>query len=212
MPWLPVNVRVEERLCVVVGGGPVALRKARKLREHGAHLRVVAPDMIDGWNALEPFERRQRPFECEDLENAFLVVAATSDRTLNRRIAEQASRAHVLALVADTPEDGDLSFPATLRQGDLTVSFATDGAAPALAARLRREAASHYGASYATYCTLARSLRDGDASPLPHAQREAFFKAMACSSVLDLLADGHVQEAHNVALSLLEQFRERSRA
>lgn len=138
---LPVNLNVRDRLCVLVGGGTVARRKCRTLVEHGARVRVIspslAPDEIWGCSAVNWIENRYGPGM---LDGAFLVIAATNDRSVNRRVAEDARRLPALVLRADSAGDSDLTFPATLRRGSLSVSFATDGADPALAAALKRSA------------------------------------------------------------------------
>lgn len=159
---LPVNLHVKNRLCVIVGGGPVANRKCRKLLAHGARVRVISPEFPGGdasW-ALAGIDRQERPYHREVLSGSFLAIAATDDPEVNRRVLADAAGLGILAQRADDPREGDFSFPATLRKGNLTVSFATDGISPALAARLRAEAAGRYGEAYGEFLRMVETFKE----------------------------------------------------
>jgi uroporphyrin-III C-methyltransferase/precorrin-2 dehydrogenase/sirohydrochlorin ferrochelatase len=181
--WLPLQLRLEGRLAVLVGAGAVARRKAAKLAEAGARLRLIAPDLEGtelGRDHPES-ERLSRPYAGPgDLDGAFLVVAATDDPARNQAIAADARARGALVLRADAPEDSDLAFPATLRRGALSVSFATDGLCPSLAARLKREAEPRYGRETAR---MLEAIREAKARPgfraLPAAERRAQLRAWA---------------------------------
>jgi uroporphyrin-III C-methyltransferase/precorrin-2 dehydrogenase/sirohydrochlorin ferrochelatase len=146
-PAVPVQLNLQGRLAVLVGGGPVALGKARKLREGGAELRVVTRHLTEpeSWERLGATVQLREYAGPLDLEGAFLVIAATPYPEVNGRIAREANEIGALVLRTDAAAGSDLAFPATLRQGHLTVSFATDGLSPTYAARLKREAVVHYG-------------------------------------------------------------------
>lgn len=146
-PAVPVQLNLQGRLAVLVGGGPVALGKARKLQEGGAALRVISPelDAPEAWEELGAMHHPHAYAGPADLKDAFLVIAATPHPDVNARVARDARTIGALALRTDAARGSDFAFPATLRQGHLTVSFATDGLSPAYAARLKREAVRHYG-------------------------------------------------------------------
>ncbi len=138
---LPVNLNVRDRLCVLVGGGRVARRKCRTLVDHGARVRVVAPDLTvdDVWSS-PTVEWIRGNYEPGTLDGAFLVIAATDDAEVNRRVERDARKLPALVLRADSAEHSDVTFSATVRRGSLSVSFATDGTDPALAAAVKESA------------------------------------------------------------------------
>ncbi|MDR3672754.1 MAG: uroporphyrinogen-III C-methyltransferase [Holophaga sp.] len=180
--WLPLQLRLQGRLAVLVGAGAVARRKAEKLAQAGARLRIIAPPAREGADpdlpAIERVERIERIVRAYsgpgDLQGAFLVVAATGDPALNARIARDARGMGALVLRADAPEDSDVHFPATLRQGALTVSFATGGICPAYAARLKEEAAPRYGPEHARRLETIRNAKQSPAfRSLPAGERRA---------------------------------------
>lgn len=165
-PAVPLQLNLQGRLAVFVGGGPVALGKARKLREGGAALRVIAPELEapEAWEELGAVHHPHAYAGPSDLKGAFLVIAATPHPEVNARVARDARATGALALRTDAAGGSDFAFPATLRQGHLTVSFATDGLSPAFAARLKREAARHYGPERGA--ELERIIR-GESAPDP---------------------------------------------
>jgi uroporphyrin-III C-methyltransferase/precorrin-2 dehydrogenase/sirohydrochlorin ferrochelatase len=179
--WLPLQLRMGGRLAVLVGAGAVARRKAEKLAQAGARLRIIAPQVERAHPDHPGTERVDRPYAGPgDLAGACLVIAATDDGTLNARISADARAMGALVLRADAPEDSDVAFPATLRQGALTVSFATDGVCPAYAARLKDAAKGRYGPEQAR---RLETIRQAKLVPgfrtLPAGERRARLQAWA---------------------------------
>ena len=123
---------------MIVGGGEVANRKARKLLQARADVVVVSPDVKPELESAAA-EVRQRPYREGDLEGAFLVFAATDRREVNATVAREARERGILANVADEPSEGDFALPSTLRRGQLQVAVSTGGASPTLARMIRRE-------------------------------------------------------------------------
>jgi siroheme synthase-like protein len=149
---------LEGRSCLVVGGGAVALEKASGLLECGAAVAVVAPAISADVRAL-PVEALEREYESADLDGRFLVVAATDDTAVNRRVFADAEARGLLCNVADVPELCSFILPAVHREGPLAIAVSTGGASPALAQRIRSEVAAHYGRDHAELARLLRALR-----------------------------------------------------
>jgi uroporphyrin-III C-methyltransferase / precorrin-2 dehydrogenase / sirohydrochlorin ferrochelatase len=158
--FLPLQVNVTDRLCVVVGGGKVASRKCRILLDHGARVRVVAPALVadEIWDA-ERIEVVHGAYTSDSLEDCFLAIAATNDADTNARVEHDARAAGLLVMRVDSPDGGDFVFPASLRRGAFTLSFGTDGTAPTLATALRDDAKQHVGDEYAELCDKAVAAR-----------------------------------------------------
>ncbi|WP_223920496.1 bifunctional precorrin-2 dehydrogenase/sirohydrochlorin ferrochelatase [Geobacter sp. AOG2] len=152
MPHLALNIDMRKRTALIVGGGAVAARKLRVLREAGAGVRVVAPAVlpeIREQEAAGAVTVRIGCYEAADLDGIALVVAATDDAAVNRRVAAEAGEKGILVAVADRPEAGDCHFPAILRRGALEISVSTGGRCPALAAEVRDAIAGMIGNDYA---------------------------------------------------------------
>jgi precorrin-2 dehydrogenase/sirohydrochlorin ferrochelatase len=147
----PIMLDVRARRVVVAGGGREPAHKAEALAYLGAAVVVWAP-VHGATAALEAsanVELRSGPFDAGLLDGALLAIVATGDRDRDRRIATEARRRGVLVNTIDDIPYCDWSAPAILRRGDLTVSFATAGIAPALAVRLRDRLSEEIGPEYA---------------------------------------------------------------
>src|SRR6267378_6319546 len=91
----PMFLKLSNRPCLVVGAGTVAESKIASLLEAGGRVRVVAPEatpQVRSWAQTKGIEWHQRPFQPDDLEGMFLVVAVTSSKELHVRIFEEATR------------------------------------------------------------------------------------------------------------------------
>jgi precorrin-2 dehydrogenase/sirohydrochlorin ferrochelatase len=157
-----VNLALEGRAAVVVGGGEVAARKVQDLLAAKAHVTVIAPRLCDGIVALADEKRivaHGRPYRAADLAGAFVAIAATDDEGLNARVAADAAAMNVLVNVVDRPALCTFTVPATLRRGDLTLAVATEGRCPALAGILRAELEERYGPEYAELAGLFGEAR-----------------------------------------------------
>jgi precorrin-2 dehydrogenase / sirohydrochlorin ferrochelatase len=149
----PIFLDLRGRPVLVVGAGPVGLRKARGLVEAGARVTVVAPAShpskpktglpgTPGWlpefDAL-PVRRLERRFRAADVDGAALVFAATGDRAVNQRIGAAARRRGIFANIADAAAECDFIVPARLERDGIQVAISTGGRSPRLAAELRRK-------------------------------------------------------------------------
>jgi len=121
---------------LVVGGGEVALRRARALSEFGAEVLAVAPDFCAGFKDAG-IKCVQRAFEMSDIDGAVIVVAATDNRGLNAGIGEECRRRGIEVNIADDSSACSFQFPGLVRRGALTVGISTNGASPAAAKFIR---------------------------------------------------------------------------
>lgn len=165
---------------LVVGAGPVALEKVEGLLVCDAEVTVVAPEVAGRFEELARagrVELRRRPYQTSDLEGCFLVVSATSDTALNTRVHDDAEAASMLVNVVDVPALCNFILPSIVRQPPIAVAISTAGASPALAKRMRREAAATFGPSYARLAALLNEQRDWAKATLPtYDDRRDFFE------------------------------------
>ncbi len=158
----PVNLNLENRPCLVIGGGKVAERKVAALLQAGAQVTVVSPtltEMMAAWAATGRMVHRAEAFSTGNLHGYLLVLCATDSPSVNAQAARLAKQAGALVNVADQPELCDFTIPARLLQGDLSISVSTGGQSPALARVLRDELAERYGKEYADYLAIVARLR-----------------------------------------------------
>lgn len=139
MAAFPLFMELEGKQCLVVGGGQVALRKARTLCAYGACVTLVAKQVLPAFYELDPVTVIVRAFVPEDVEGMQLVFVAVDDAACSVQVAELCRERRIPVNVADVPKLCDFYFPALVRRGDVVVGISTGGGSPALAAGLRRK-------------------------------------------------------------------------
>jgi len=157
----PLVLDGERIRALIVGGGPVAHRKAAALLESGATLRIVAPVLSRAMRDLVSHERvsvSEREYESADISDATLVVAATDRREVNARVAADAHAQARLVNVADDPAEGNWVSVATHRAGPLVIGVSVGGV-PTAATRIRDAIAERFDRRYAGALTALIALR-----------------------------------------------------
>lgn len=151
MGYFPFFVELKGKRGLIVGGGIVAERKVRKLLPYEPELLVVAPKIDNGiWKLSEEIKEKrkknedtselilsERDFETTNLEKMDFVIAATSDETLNARIAKLCEERNILVNVVDDKEKCGFLFPSLIREGKLSIGISTEGASPRVATTFR---------------------------------------------------------------------------
>ena len=194
MNTYPIYLKLKDRKCVVAGGGAVARRKVRSLLDSGAMVEVISPetgDELRAWAENEPLTIIADFYQPHHLDGAFLVVAATDDRDVNRRIGADARRNHILCNIVDDPELSDFIVPATARRGGIAVAVSTSGKSPALARRLKNWILQQLPESYVVLNEIMGTLRSHPAlkqgTPSDHKE---LWDAILDSPILDKIAEG----------------------
>lgn len=148
MAYFPMFVELNGKKCLIIGGGKVALRKAVALLDFEASLTVVADRIIPEFRELEashkPFvELIGRAYKEEDLQEAFLVIAATDDKELNRRISADCKAKGIPVNVVDVKEECSFIFPAYVRKKSITVGITSSGNSPVLTQQIKKTVEKH---------------------------------------------------------------------
>lgn len=138
--YLPINISLHERPCLVVGGGRVALRKIDNLIDYKADITVIAPesdDKIKYYRDRGLLNLEERKYNMGDALKFGLVIAACDDESVNKQIYDDCHKIGIPVNVVDNPPLCDFIFPATIRRNHLSVAVSTDGTAPFLASHLK---------------------------------------------------------------------------
>ncbi len=223
MPFYPVNLRINNRLCVVVGGGAVALRKVRGLLEAEARIRVISPSVATELRILSDagkIEWLRRGYVEGDLNCAFLVFAATNDRDVQLRIKSEAAKLVCILNSADDPGGSDFHVPAHFRRGKMLIAISTGGGSPALAKKIREQLEEAIGPEYEAVVDLLAMIREklleGPDEAVMHTE---LFRRLLYVGVVDLLLEANWFELQMLllrelpkevdAVALVRQFLEK---
>jgi precorrin-2 dehydrogenase/sirohydrochlorin ferrochelatase len=207
MRYYPVNLDIRNRGCLVVGGGAVGERKVRTLLECGADVVVItllATEHLHGLASEGQIRLRLRGYQPSDLDGQFLVIGATGDEEVNRRISEDASGRGILCNIADRPKACTFVLPAIVSQGDLVIAISTSNKSPALAKRIRQALEKEFGPEYATLLNLMGAIR---ARLLAEAKRperhKRIFERILDAGLLEMIREERTEEATALLQELL---------
>ena len=206
MKYYPVGLNIQDRNCLIVGGGKVGARKAGTLARYGARVKVVSPcfDRTLWGNLKGKVELVFREYQDEDLRGMFLVIGATDNRQLNRTIGEQAKRANILFNGADLPELSDFILPALVERGDLTIAVSTSGNSPAFAKKIKHELEGSFGPEYERFLLLMGRIRKAllarDHDPDTHRK---IFKRLIDGRLFDLMGENNQEEIKRLLVTIL---------
>jgi precorrin-2 dehydrogenase/sirohydrochlorin ferrochelatase len=162
MRYYPILVDLQGKKVIVVGGGTVAQRKIETLLAHGAVVFVIARELnapLSRHVETGAIRLAGQEFKEEDLNDAFMVIAATDDPLLNRLVGKHAKEKGILINAVDQPSDCNFIVPSILRRGDLLIAVSTSGKSPAMAKRVREELEEKFGDEYEAFLNLMGWVR-----------------------------------------------------
>jgi len=204
--YYPLFLDITGRKCVVVGGGNVAERKVERLLACGARVEVVGKSLsplLAAWNGEEKVVHRDADYEDSCLADAFLVIGATDDETVNGRIARDARALGIPVNIVDDPALCDFILPSIVERGDLSIAVSTGGRSPALAKKIRKELEAVYGPEYAILLEILGELRGKViAGGHPSDENRACFEAVVSSEILDHIRAGRWKHVNELILRL----------
>ena len=208
MPYFPLFIDLSQRRCLVVGGGEVAARKTAALLRAETPVTVVSP-------SLGPALRRQydrglfvyhaRTFEPGDLDGMSLVVAATSDTALNRRIAELCKERKLLVNIADRARLGNVIFPSVIDRSPVQIAIASGGNTPILSRLLRWRLEAMIPRTYGQLSALVGRYRDAVKARIPSLDgRRRFWETVLLGPVAELIFAAQSQRAEHMLKQVLD--------
>ncbi len=208
MDYLPIFADLKQRPVLVVGGGEVAARKIDLLLRAGAQVRIVA-------QALSPeLEQRKQAAEVswlaqaflpEQLDDVFLVIAATDDAALNAEVFEQANQRFVMANVVDDQPKCSFIFPSIVDRSPIVVAISSSGKAPVLARMLREKLETLLPTSLGQMADIAGRWRESVKTQFTSMRaRRRFWEQAIAGRFASLASAGKLPEAEQALQQQLE--------
>ncbi|CAK15036.1 siroheme synthase CysG [Pseudomonas entomophila] len=208
MDYLPLFHKLQGGRALVVGGGEIALRKARLLADAGAALRVVAPE-VDGQLAALAREGGGevlvRGYQSSDLDGCRLVIAATDDPGLNAQVSAHAQARSLPVNVVDAPALCTVIFPAIVDRSPLVVAVSSGGDAPVLARLIRAKLEAWIPSAYGELAGLAARFRDKVKALYPDVnQRRGFWENVFQGPIAERQLAGQGAEAERLLQAMVD--------
>jgi uroporphyrin-III C-methyltransferase/precorrin-2 dehydrogenase/sirohydrochlorin ferrochelatase len=210
MKLYPLFADLSGRQVLVVGGGVVGERKAAALVEAGATVIVGAPRLspaLQAWTEQGRVRWRGGLFEEAWLDDVWLVIAATDDATLHRRIRELAEARHLFVNVVDDAEQSSFHVPAVIDRAPVAIAISSGGHAPMLARLLRERLEGLVDPVVGPLAALLADMRGRIRKHLPDAAlRRRYYERLLVGPVQSLLRRGQHALAEASAERLLDSF------
>ncbi|MFA6014336.1 MAG: siroheme synthase CysG [Gallionellaceae bacterium] len=205
MDYLPIFTNVKNKLCLVVGGGEVAKRKAGVLLEAGAQVRVVAPEIdaeLAGRSGIQTVVAR---FDASHLDGVTLIIAATNDRSVNQQVSALAQARNISVNVVDDPELCSFIMPAILDRSPLMVAFSSGGASPVLTRMMRGKLETVIPQNYSRLAGFAERFRElVKTRVINPAKRRIFWESVFEGVVAEKVLTGDESSAEAMLHNMLE--------
>ncbi len=212
MDYLPIFYKIEGRLVLLVGGGQIALRKAKFLLRAGARIKVVATDICAELKELlsgNEHEIISRPYKAGDINSVALIIAATNDLELNQQLAEHAANKNIPVNVVDQPALCSFIFPSVVDRSPLVIAVSSGGNSPVLARLLRSRLETLIPSGYGELTSFLGGFRDRVKVKIESfSSRMRFWEKVINGPAAELLLAGKTEQADALIESMLREFND----
>lgn len=209
MDYLPLFHRLQDRTCLLVGGGVIALRKARLLVSAGARVRLVSLRVLDELSQLITEHGGEiiiAAYQKQHIQDCVLVICATDNHAVNEQVSADCFAINLPVNVVDSPALCSVITPAIVDRSPLMVAFSSGGEAPVVARMLRARIESLIPAAFGRLAQLASKFRepvkqkfdDGD-------KRRRFWEAVLTGPIGELFLSGQEAKAEQQLIAQLNQ-------
>ncbi len=220
-----VDLNIKGKRAIVVGGGTEGIRKVRALLGQDCKITVISNrfnrfliEQADS-GKIELVKARLKDANILDNYNdAFLVLAATNDRELNRKIIERGRSLRAFVYAADDPAVSDFSYASIINiEGIVQVAISTSGKSPLMARKIRIKAER----------VLRRIIKKADienAKLQEFARQEArpyirtvderkefLYSVVKNRQIQNLIKEDRIEDAKSATLELLHKWERKGR-
>ena len=203
MKYFPLFHRIEQKPCLVIGGGQVALRRVQALVAAGACIDVIAPQICPAIKDLVTQSSGTVLEQCVDialLETHYLcIVAATDQRDVNAALTDFAHRHRIPVNVAARQDDCDFIFPAIIDRQPLTVAVSNNGCAPVLSRLLKQQIDAYIPAAYGQLAQFVGEHRQQVKSVIADSPaRKNFWEHALQGAIAEAIYSGKAHQAEQL--------------
>lgn len=163
MDLFPIFMNLQQRDCLIVGGGEVATRKASLLLDAHAQVVVIAPELtatLSEWLKDGKISHEVRTFTAADVDGKSLIIAATDDEAINQMVHAAATAKNIPVNVVDNPDLCTFIVPSIVDRSPVVAAISTGGASPVLARMIRSRLESLLPSAYGRLAKMSASFRD----------------------------------------------------
>ena len=164
---------------------------------------VIGPSATPNLSAMAEAKRiswKQADYEPSQLNDAFLVIAATDNAAVNAAVSEEANRRNQLVCCVDDPSAGNYLTAASVERGGIIIALTTSGASPTLTSIIKTRLENQFGPEWEHWAALFSTIRTSIQSlPTEHARREAVEQILNDNFIIEQVAFGELDRAEEAA-------------
>jgi uroporphyrin-III C-methyltransferase / precorrin-2 dehydrogenase / sirohydrochlorin ferrochelatase len=199
MQALPIFFKIEQRRCVVIGGGDVATRKVCMLQKANADILVVSPTLTHELQSMvnnHAIQHLQAHFEPAHLSGACLVIAATNQEAVNVHVSESAQTLSIPVNVVDSPSLCTFTMGSIIERDPIIIAVSSEGKAPVLARYIRTKIETLLPSNYGRIAAIAGEFRDRVKEAFSTTQsRRRFWEDMLQGPLVERILSGQEDAA-----------------
>ncbi|MBQ7705342.1 MAG: bifunctional precorrin-2 dehydrogenase/sirohydrochlorin ferrochelatase [Selenomonadaceae bacterium] len=198
MKFYPVNINIENKKCVVVGGGKIAFDKVVGLLEAGANVEVIAPKICTELeNLRDKIKIVRENYSAEKISEGVILIAATNNSELNAQIAKDARAKHFLVNIVDDISS-DFIVPSRIRHDDFLIAISTGGSSPAFSKFVRKMLEQELDENFGAAVEIISKYRQAVIKKIPtHELRIQFWQEILTAEIWENIKSGNLSILEN---------------
>ena len=208
MQALPIFYKINNRHCVVIGGGDVAMRKVSMLLKADADVTVISPEICHELQELvtaKKIKYARSNFEINQLDGACLVIAATVDEAVNKAVSIAAKTQNIPVNVVDAPDLCTFTMGSIIDRSPVVIAISSEGNAPVLARYIRTKIETMLPAGYGRIAAIAGEFREQVKAKFATTQlRRRFWEDVLQGPMVERVLAGQEKAARELLQDLID--------
>jgi precorrin-2 dehydrogenase/sirohydrochlorin ferrochelatase len=211
-----VDLKLDGKTVMVVGGGAEGFRKTQSFLDSGAKIWVISREFSEG--ILKLGEEKKVALLKTGIKDAhsfvnslnpkpYILLAVTNDSAFNAELVKSAKSVGCMVYSVDNPALSDFILPAVARVGDVKIAVSTGGKSPAMAHVLRERIEKLVTEQDLLEIELQANMRGILKTQVadPQERSKLLYEILNNSNIKEALSKGKLQEAQESAMKLLEE-------
>ena len=141
---LIIDLHLNGKTVIVVGAGNEALKRIKLLQNEGCKIIVIGEKPNSEITKLS--KTKKIIFKKTKITSSlflktykpFLVIASTTDSSLNQKLIETAKKMKILAYASDSPDSSDISYLSLIDiKKTIKIGISTNGGSPIMAKKIK---------------------------------------------------------------------------
>ena len=200
MSYLPLFIETTGKKCLIVGGGKVASRKLIPILKAKMKVTLISPEVIEeielNFRKNKNLKIVKRKFKPEDIEDQFLIIAATNEKTTNQKIAKLSKDNNILVNMAEDSLSGNTLIPSVVDRDPIKIAVSSGAASPILTRLVKTRLETVIPYSFSKLADIMMEYRDAvKKNFLKISDRRKFWEVFLDGPISEMVLSGHIDKA-----------------